>query len=1029
MYRFSGPAILWIIAVGISLTFPCAAQVSPGAPSFSAYDTHDADIINLQNLNVILAAPVYSKAGAIPFNWGLSANSYVYTSNPNTPSWVASMQASGLFGTLNGAGWATANYTASYSTNCPDHVTATTKYYNWVVTTSDSTVHALPTIDWTDSVGCWHTGFTDQVTDGTGYTLTVTSILTTTIHDRAGNLLTSSSISDVHGNHISLGGNTFTDTLGTHAMTQSGVTGHSGTYTWTDVKTGSPQVTVSSSSLYWQTNFSCQNVNEANLSGQFFPTSINYPDGTTLTIAYESTPGHLGHYTGRIGQLTLRTGGTVTYDYTFNGGFNCAYWQQGGLKRTTSDGVTTYAWTPTTHGNTTTVTDNGGNQTVYTFAGQAVTQVQHYLGATTLLTTDVYCYNGASSNCANTSVSLPISEIDVYHTISGMSASSRTQTNFDTYGNVTYAAQYDFGGGSPTYATTTAYGSCSGSCTGAIPTITPVGSNVNSKPGWVVKTQNGSTIGDARFTYNSKGDLLTTYLWTGFSFLSNPTVNVYNSNGTPSTTYDLSNRQTSYSYLSSGYVNCSGCLQYPFPTSITKYGLTTSSSYDGTGGVKLTDVDPSGNTTTYCYATGTICSGSADPYWRVLQIIDPYGATVTKQYPNGTNPNFSDSLFEFNSNTSIDGTSWGTDGYGRNVDKQIYQSPTATTLDTLSTSYGWNGNYSEIKTGQICSTTSGGACPVAHTYDYDPLGRLHTKVTTNNETLTNTYTNNDVSSVLTPAPSGENSKQAIREYDGLGRVSWTCKHGNGVSSACATGSSYTGLADTYSYTVPAAGSTKVAVTRGSQIRSQTFDALGRLTSKTTPEGGTWNYYYDTAACANSGASPGNMTCSTDPNGVTTVYFYDGLNRLHDVNAIGSYCRRYRYDSGSNAVTGTVPSGVTLANEAGRLMEAETDNCINPITPITDEWFAYDQDGRVTDMWQSSPHSTQYYHSQATFFENGKVKTVQLASPSLYTMTYGLDGEGRWNTLTDTTTSANIVTGTTFYPVANPAVVSLKKSRQ
>jgi hypothetical protein len=95
---------------------------------------------------------------------------------------------------------------------------------------------------------------------------------------------------------------------------------------------------------------------------------------------------------------------------------------------------------------------------------------------------------------------------------------------------------------------------------------------------------------------------------------------------------------------------------------------------------------------------------------------------------------------------------------------------------------------------------------------------------------------------------------------------------------------------------------------------------------------------------------------------------------------------------------TQPSGSTLNNLAGRLMEAETDNCTFPITAITDEWFSYDPDGNVTDIWELTPHSTQYYHSTAVYAANGEVTSLALASPSIATETYGLDGEGRWNSL-------------------------------
>jgi hypothetical protein len=54
-------------------------------------------------------------------------------------------------------------------------------------------------------------------------------------------------------------------------------------------------------------------------------------------------------------------------------------------------------------------------------------------------------------------------------------------------------------------------------------------------------------------------------------------------------------------------------------------------------------------------------------------------------------------------------------------------------------------------------------------------------------------------------------------------------------------------------------------------------------------------------------------------------------------------------------------------------------------------------GRATDMWELTPNSGTYYHSIATF-TGPALTALQLANPSLYTLNYGLDGEGRWNTL-------------------------------
>src|SRR4051812_4471031 len=106
------------------------------------------------------------------------------------------------------------------------------------------------------------------------------------------------------------------------------------------------------------------------------------------------------------------------------------------------------------------------------------------------------------------------------------------------------------------------------------------------------------------------------------------------------------------------------------------------------------------------------------------------------------------------------------------------------------------------------------------------------------------------------------------------------------------------------------------------------------------------------------SSPGDLLQMTDAKGVTTCYYYDKLHRLTDVGnnaqSIVNYCKRFRYDN-TSGVTGSIPQGVSLANTIGRLVEAETDTCAFPITQsstITDEWFSYDKNGRMTDMWQS-----------------------------------------------------------------------------
>jgi RHS repeat-associated protein len=1056
------------------------------SPTFSAIESHEVDSINLQNLTVLLSAPTISKSGAFPFSFTLNGSSSCIAGT----SWycgIGLLKESSVGYVLKGIGTGIVGYTAM-STNaignfyyCPDGVTETLNLSGWVIVDNFGIHHPLPPGDYVDEWGCTsHNSFIDHTTDGSGLTLSIHAAnpLTSgysyiyasngmvTNGGTYGPQLTNSAETDTNGNSITANyeqsspyDTTWTDTLGLTALTShDAVTNGYGYYKWTDVNGGTQDITESfSTSSSIKTYFDCTGIADTNVTGKYLVTKLNYPDGTNIGFSYETNSN--GSYTGRIAGLTLRTGGSVTYAYSGgNNGINCTYQVPPSMTRTTSDGTATYTWALLSgnNGNTTTVTDNGGNKTVYTFTGltatgnaappiiQALTQVQRYQGSSTLLSTDVYCYNGASgqpSNCANAVVSEPITEVDVYHTIPNLAAgSSRAQTQYDggptascasgtsgCYGNVTYSAQYDFGATTPTVTTTTTYGSWNGS------TCVAVSITINNKPCQVVTTQGGNTVGYSRFTYGSTGNLLTSYVSPngGSTFLSNSAQNVYNPNGAISTSYDLAGNSTTYAYLSSGYTSCTSCTNFPFPTSVTKGGLTTSSTWNGVGGVKVTDVGPNGSInqkTIYGYVNS---SGTADPFWRVKSVTDPLSNTVWKTYPSGSYPDTLNSSFTFNSNASIQNTTTTTDGYGRTVNVQTQQSPTSTSYDTVSTQYGWFDHYRWVTTSLPCTTTSGGTCGSTHANYFDPLGRLYQGITNSSETVTNTFTQNDELRVLSPAPANENNKQVQKQYDGLGRLQYSCAIGSvSGSAACSqnTGSS-SGVTTSYSYRSNNVGQTGVYRTRGSQTRSRTYDSLGRVVGYSTPEGGNTTYTYDVAGgCTGAPAYPGQLVLTTYANGISICYEYDGLGRV--VNEGSTYsgtnlCKRFRYDSTSNGVQ-SAPSGSTITNVAGRLVEAETDNCTWPSpSPITDEWFSYDNDGNQIGFWELTPHSTQYYYSTALFAGNKQITSLVLASPSISTETYGLDGEGRWKSLTSGTKT--VVSATTYNAASQPITIALGTS--
>jgi hypothetical protein len=464
---------LTFLCVTVLLLYPTAFIGQSGIPSFSAYDSHSADTISLQNLNVLVSAPIYSQSGAFPLSINFSANSYC--THSGLVYWACGAQSPSVtdFGAITensflGSSWAGAFPLAFATMLCADRVTVEFEYSQWAIRDANGTFHPLPPTDSVLSGGssnCRHTSFTDTTIDGSGLTTTVTGsssgFSNGPIVTSGGVTISTTSITDSNGNAVSIGTTQYYGTLSssTAAATASPSVSRPTSVSWTDVNTGSPAVSVTMSNVQWQTNFGCTGITDVP-AGSSTPeiSGLSYPDGSSLGITYEATSGKPGYVTGRIGQLTLRTGGTIKYAYTTS----CTG-QVTQLVRTTTDGTTTYSSStnPTTGAVTTTMKDNGGNVTAYTFStpntyGQAVLiEVQHYLGSSSLLKTDTYCYNNTTA-CQNP-VTLPVTSVSISTTV-GTQTRQSSYTS-DKYGNVLTDAEYDFGATSPTLTTTTVYGS------------------------------------------------------------------------------------------------------------------------------------------------------------------------------------------------------------------------------------------------------------------------------------------------------------------------------------------------------------------------------------------------------------------------------------------------------------------------------------------------------------------------------------------------------------------------------------------
>lgn len=102
---------------------------------------------------------------------------------------------------------------------------------------------------------------------------------------------------------------------------------------------------------------------------------------------------------------------------------------------------------------TTTVTDpsTAANVIDIQFQGTYETQRQIYQGSTSgaLLQTLYTCYNGATSPCTGTSITLPITQIAAITQLDSSGLQSKHVAFYNSFGLPTEIDEYDYGSGAP----------------------------------------------------------------------------------------------------------------------------------------------------------------------------------------------------------------------------------------------------------------------------------------------------------------------------------------------------------------------------------------------------------------------------------------------------------------------------------------------------------------------------------------------------------------------------------------------------
>lgn len=507
----------------------------------------------------------------------------------------------------------------------------------------------------------------------------------------------------------------------------------------------------------------------------------------------------------------------------------------------------------------------------------------------------------------------------------------------------------------------------------------------------------------------SRGNLTTVTSSTQGTASLSKTFTYYNT-GNVAVTTDVNGAQTTYNYA-----NATSSCGNAFPTSVSEpLSLSKSMTWNCTGGVETSVTDENNDTVSTAYS---------DPgFWRPASITDQESNTTNLTYTSLTSV---ESALNFNGSVSTADMLSTLDVLGRSHLSQRKQSPGATMYDSVETDYDSLGRPS--RTTAPYSGTAGqtnGSAP-ATTQTYDALNRPLVTTDGDGGTVTFSYTGNDTLQTVGPAPTGENTKRRQSEYNSIGQLTSVCEVTSLTGSGtCGQTTSATGYWTKYTYDVlgDLLTVTQNAQSATTQSRTYTYDMLGRMLSETNPETGAINYVYDTDATC--GTSNGDLVKRTDAAGNVTCYTYDALHRQTSItypsgpnsgsNSPGKF---FVYDSAT-------VDGNTMGNTKSRLAEAYTATC-STCSKITDEGFNYSPRGEVATVYESTPHSGEYFWVAQTYFANGALQQENNNLGSLPNFTYGVDGEGRpYSVSVNAGNGQNPVSSTTYNAASEATALTL-----
>jgi RHS repeat-associated protein len=499
-----------------------------------------------------------------------------------------------------------------------------------------------------------------------------------------------------------------------------------------------------------------------------------------------------------------------------------------------------------------------------------------------------------------------------------------------------------------------------------------------------------STVTDAsgkitHFTYNTTGQTQTVV-----DRLGNSTTYDYDDDGNITSTTDSLGKTTFATYDQDDNKL----------TETNALGKTTAYTYDQSGN-RLTETDPLGNVTTYTYngrhqvlsvkdALGHSTVNNYDANGNLLDSTDPLGKKTTYTYNSQglpltvTDPLTGKTTFAYDSTGHVTSqtdalnnvTSFTYDANGNRLTQAVKRTKSDGTLETLTTTYLYDGDNRVTKTTNPDLTFTRVA--------YNPIGKQ-----------------SDTFDAL--------NRNTHYDYDANGRLSK-------VTYPDTTFESYTYDLDDRKLTM---------TDRASRLTSYTYDAVGRLTKTTYPDTSTTQTAYDAA---------GRVTQTIDGLNHSTSYGYDNADRRTTVTDAAQKITAFAYDAAGNqtsitdALTHKTQFGYDAANR--RVLATYQDQSTDAVVydangrqvSKTDQagkttQFGYDLLGRLTSVTQflnSVPLVTTYAYDEignrvSQTDANGHITKFaydQLGRRSSRTLplgqseSYGYDAAGNLTTRTD-----------------------------